>query len=75
MEEGDAIREYKATNEENFLISWLREDWRDKEERTVEVSNEIEEERGEKEEKETGTVKRRSEGLVSVEAFELFSQW
>ena len=25
-EEGDAVREYKATHEENFLSSWLRED-------------------------------------------------
>ena len=47
----------------------------------VEVGNEEEEERcekerreGEKEENETASVKRRCEGLVSVEAFEIFSQ-
>ena len=48
-EEGDAIREYKAMNEEHFLSSWLREDGREKEEITVAVSNENqEEERGKK---------------------------
>ena len=47
-EESDAIREYKAAHEENFLRSWLREDGREKEERTVEMSNKNEEERGEK---------------------------
>ena len=46
-EEGHAIREYKAMHEENFLSSWLREDGREKEERTVDMSNENEEERGE----------------------------
>ena len=30
MEEGDAIREYKAMYEENVLSSWLREDGREK---------------------------------------------
>ena len=29
-EEGDAITEYKAMHEENFLSSWLREDGRDR---------------------------------------------
>ena len=29
-EKGDAVREYKAMHEENFLSSWLREDWREK---------------------------------------------
>ena len=29
-EEGDVIREYKALHEGNFLISWLREDGKDK---------------------------------------------
>ena len=48
-EEGDAIREYTAMNEGHFLSSWLRQDGREKEERTtVEVSNENEEERGER---------------------------
>ena len=47
----------------------------------VEVSNENEEERGdmrrregEREENETGNVKRRCEGLVSVEALEILSE-
>ena len=81
MEEGHAVREHKAMNEENFLSSWLREDGREKEERMVKVSNENEEERsekrrreGEKEENETATAKRRCEGFVSVEAFAIFSQ-
>ena len=29
-EEGDAVREYKAMREENFLSGWLREDERGK---------------------------------------------
>ena len=64
MEEGDATREYMAMHEENFLSSWSREDGREKEERTVDMSNENEEERGEKrrregekEENETGLLK------------------
>ena len=32
-EESDAVREYKAMHEENFLSSWLREDEKSKEER------------------------------------------
>ena len=80
-EEGDAVREHMATHEENVLSSWFREDGRVKEERTVEMSTENEEERGEKrrregekEENETGRVKRRCEDFVSVEASEIFSQ-
>ena len=38
-EEGDAVREYKALHEENFLSSWLRENERGKEERTAKVEN------------------------------------
>ena len=30
MEEGHVVREYKAMHEENFLGSWLREDWKSK---------------------------------------------
>ena len=81
-EEGsDAGRGYKAMHDENFLSSWLREDGREKEERTVKMSGDIEEERGEKrkregekEENETGSVKRRCNGFVSVKAFDIFSQ-
>ena len=78
--EGDAVREYKAMHEENFWSNWLKEDERGKEERKARAE-ENEEERGEKrkreeenEENETGTVRRRCEGFVSVEAFEIFSQ-
>ena len=78
--EGDAIREYKAMQEENFLSSCPREDGRKKEVRTVEMGNENEEERGEerrsegeKEEDGTETVKRRCVGSVSVEATLTFS--
>ena len=81
MEEGDATREYMDMHEENFLSSWLREDGREKDERTVDMSNENEEERGEKrrregekEENETVTVKRRCDGFVSVESSAIFSQ-
>ena len=70
-------------HEEKFLGSWLREDGREKEEGTVGMGNESKEERGEKgrtegetEENETGTVERRCDGFVSVEAFEIFwSRW
>ena len=65
-EEGDAVREYRAMHEENFWSSWPREDERGKKEKTKREE--------EKEEKETVTVKRRCEGCVSVEAFEIFSQ-
>ena len=51
-EEGDAVREYKAMHEENFLSSWEREDARGTEERTAKVSEKIEEERGEKRKRE-----------------------
>ena len=80
-EEGDAVREYKAVHEENFLSSWAREDGREKEEGTVGMGNESKEERSEKrrrerekEENGTGSVKRRCDGFVSVEAFQNSSQ-
>ena len=44
-EEGDAVREYKALHEENFLSSWLREDVRGREEKTAKVSEKNEGER------------------------------
>ena len=79
-EEGDVVREYRAMHEEDFWSSWLREDEKSKEEREVEAEGKGEEE-GDKrkreedtEEKETVTVKRRCEGFVSVEAFEILSQ-
>ena len=71
-QESDAIREYKAMNEEISLSSWLREGGREKEERMVELSNEKRRRAGEQEENETETVKRRCEGLV--EALEIFRQ-
>ena len=67
-------------HEEDFWNSWPREDERGKEERMANTERN-EEEKGEKrkteeekEENETETVRRRCEGLVSVEAFEIFSQ-
>ena len=67
-------------HEEDFWRSWLREDKKSKEESEVEAEAKGEEE-GEKRKREeefegdaTGTVERRCEGLVSVEAFEIFSQ-
>ena len=38
-EEGDAIGEHKAVHEENLLSSWIREDGREKEERTAKMSD------------------------------------
>ena len=78
-EEGDPTGSHRPVHEENFVSIWLKEDGREKEEGTVEMGNEREEERdekrrreGEKEENETGTVERRCDGFVSVEAFENF---
>ena len=51
-EEGDAVREYKAMHEENFLSRWLRENVRGKEERAAKASEKNEEERGEKRKRE-----------------------
>ena len=80
-EDGDVIRECKAMHEENFLSSWLREDGREKGKGTVGMGNESKEERcgkrrreGEKGENETGAVKRRCLGPISVESFEIFRQ-
>ena len=80
-EGGDAEREYKAMHEENLLSSWLKQDVRGQEERTAKVSEKSDEERGEKrkreeekEENETARVQRRSNGLFSVEAFEILSR-
>ena len=47
-EEGDTIREYKATQEENFLSSWLREDVKSKTKRETEVDKEVREDVGKK---------------------------
>ena len=79
-ETGDAVREYKATHEQNFCSNWLRENERGKEERMA-TAETNEDERGvkrtreeEQEENETRTVKRRCEGSGSVETFEIFGQ-
>ena len=79
-EEGDVVRECQAVNEENFWSTWLWEDERGKEERTAKAEKN-EEEKGEKrkrevekEENEPETVKRRCEGFVSVEAYEICGQ-
>ena len=44
MEEGDVIGEYKATHEEHFLSSLLREERKDKEENILETDKETDEE-------------------------------
>ena len=46
-EVGDTVREYRATHEENFWSSWLREDEGRKQERMTRADKN-EEERGEK---------------------------
>ena len=63
-EESDAVREYRAMHEENFLSNWMREDGRGKEERQMltimkkkRVTKEKREE--EKEENQTERVKRK----------------
>ena len=68
-------------HEENLWSSWLREDEKGREEwmadadKTEEETCEKRKSKEEKEENETVTVKRRCEGFVSVEAFEIFSPW
>ena len=77
MRRGVVVKEYRAMHEEDFWSRWLREDEKSKEERKAEAAGkgEEEEEKGkkeeEKEETETVTVKRRCEGFVSVEAFDI----
>ena len=67
-------------HEEDFWSSWLREDEIGKEEimakaeRKEEKKAERRKRVEEKEEYETGMVKRRCEGCFSVEAFEIFSE-
>ena len=67
-EVGDAVREYRATHEENFWSSWLREEERGKEEKTARAKKQ-EEERGEKRKgkrKKKRTKRRRSKEDVRV---------
>ena len=52
LEEGDAVREYKAMHDEDILSSWLREDGKEKEEKTATVSDESEEGRSKKRKRE-----------------------
>ena len=47
-DEGDAIREYKAMHEENFMSSWIREEGKHKEERIMDRDKETEEETSKK---------------------------
>ena len=68
-EEGDAVREHEAMHEENFWSSWPREDERTARAERNEEEGEKRKREEEKEENQTETVKRRCEGLVSVEAF------
>ena len=62
-------------HEENFWSSWPREDERGKGERMAKTEKKKKKrvKRG-KEKRRKKTVKRGCEGLVSVEAFEIFSQ-
>ena len=76
--EGDAVKDNEAMHEEDFWSSWLREDERERSKEERQAKAEKWRRKGEKrtreEEDETETVKRRSEGCVSVEAFEICSQ-
>ena len=73
-EEGDVVKECKAMHEEEF--------WREVKKKDKQQLREKEEEKGEKEEEEKErkkrakrrTGKRRCDGFVSVEAFEIFCQ-
>ena len=62
-------------HEEDFWSSWLREDERGKEENGKTERQEEKVKRGKEKRRknETVMVKRRCEGCVSVEAFEIFS--
>ena len=81
-EEGNVIREYKATHEEQILCSWLRKDGEDTKGIIIEAGRETKEEmckkrtrEEEKEENDTGvSAKRRCVNPVSAEAFDIFSQ-
>ena len=75
-EESDVVREYEAMHEEDFWSSWPREDERGKEEGKAKTERKEERVKREeqKEENEAVTVKRRCEGFVCVEAFEILCQ-
>ena len=73
-EEGDAVREYKAMHEENFVGSWLREDGKSKTREDIEVREDVGKKGKrdrEKEEDET-VVGRKCVNPVSVEACDIF---
>ena len=70
------MRESQAMHEEDFWSSWLRGDEKIKEESKAEAEGKGEEKgekrkRGGEKENETEKVRRRCEGFVSVEAFEI----
>ena len=69
-EDGHAVREYKAMHEEHFLSSWLSEDGRKKEERTVEMNDESEE--GVKRGEEKGRKKRMERRVLKEDVTVLF---
>ena len=71
-EEGDVMGEYEAMHEEDFWSSWLREDEKSKEERKAEAEGGKEKRR--KKRTKRGRSKEDVRVLVSVEAFEIFSQ-
>ena len=70
----------KVRHEEDFWSNWLREEERSKEEIKAKAKGKEEKKEKkrnreeEKEENETETGKRRCEGFVSGETFEIFSQ-
>ena len=80
-EDGDVIGEYKAMHEENLLSNWLRKDgrtdreeeWRQKKKTKEEMSKKRTREE-EKEENETESSIKRCVGIISAEAFDIFSQ-
>ena len=58
-EEGDAIREFQSTPEDNFLSSWLREDGKNTEEKIGEVGKKNRRRDGQKKDKRRGKRKER----------------
>ena len=70
-EKGDAVRECKATHEENFWSNWLREDGREKEEITAKAE-ENDEGKGEKRKKVKRRKKRTKRGELKEDVKVLF---
>ena len=60
-EDGHLVREYKGTHEEHFLISWLREDLENMEERMKDMDKKAREEESRSGKKRGGSGARRRE--------------